>query len=214
MKQLFVDVETTGLNSEKNSIVHLACIVVLDGKVKEKFSLRMSPGYNEVVNVNKFYNSGKKTVISQETGFKRFIAFLDTYINKYNTLDKFTFAAHNAAFDSGFIREWFRKNDNNFYGSYFYTPVLCTMALTHLVLSGQAKTHLITSYKLKDILTFYNIKANEEKLHDATYDIKLTYELYKALTNDFQIKQTKAESAIQKRLSGVREGSRSNKKRV
>ena len=215
LKNIYIDVETTGLNPEKNSIVHLAAIVEVDGKKKESFNIRMNPGFGEEVNVNRDYNKNASRVYTQETGFKKFINFLDKFINKYNPLDKFVFIAHNATFDSNFLRTWFTKNNHKFYGSYFHSANICTMTIAQFVFSGLAiELNTLVSYKLVDIAKFLNIKVNEKKLHDALYDIKLTIKVYKMLSEKVKFKKDFLQNSIDISLSRVRNESRFSKRRM
>ena len=42
-KALYFDVETTGLNPYKNDIIQFACLVEINGEVKEEFETKVAP---------------------------------------------------------------------------------------------------------------------------------------------------------------------------
>lgn len=153
-KELFIDIETTGLDYKVDLITQLAGIVKINGVIKRKFNI-----------TSNFYNN--------------LMDNLHDFIDRYNPDDKFYLVGYNSNFDMSFIRELFKKNDNNFFGAYFYSIDVDIMRIAawKFMLKGMKPDN----YKLTTVAKFLKIKVNESKLHDAKYDIYLTNEIYKKL---------------------------------
>jgi DNA polymerase-3 subunit epsilon len=154
MKQIFIDLETTGLNPKQDKIKQLAYIYRVNGKIIKKGNFK-----------NNIYKS--------------FINDLDQFVNKYNKKDKIYLIAYNAKFDSEFLRQLFLNNGNEFFGSYFYNPEICVMNLAAYKLM-QKKRHP-ENFKLSTLCKYFKIKVSEDNLHDALYDITLTKDLFNKL---------------------------------
>jgi len=153
---MFIDIETNqSLDPKTGSIVQLAYIYRVGGKIKGRGDFK-----------------GKDI-------YSRFLADLDKYVDRYNKDDKMYFIAHNAQFDSEFIRNMFLQNKNEFYGAYFYNPPICTMLLA--AYKCMKKNKRPENFKLGTLCRTFNIKVKEDKLHDAAYDIDLTKQLYNKL---------------------------------
>lgn len=154
-KQIFIDLETNNsLDPRTGHITQLAGIIRINGKVKEKFNFK-----------NNIYHSFK--------------TILDKYVDKFDKSDKFYFIGYNAKFDSDFIRELFLKNKDNFYGSYFFTPIIDVMGIC--AYKFMLKDIRPENFKLGTIARYFKIPVKESDLHDALYDIEITKEVYQKL---------------------------------
>ncbi len=152
---MFIDIETTGLDPKGDSIVQLAYIYRVNGKLR---------------------GSGD---FKGEGIYKRFVADLEKYVDRYNKEDKIQFIAYNAQFDSEFVRNMFLQNKNDFYGSYFWSPPICVMLLAAFKYMRKGKRP--ENFKLGTVCKDFKIKVKDESLHDAAYDILLTKQLYNKL---------------------------------
>lgn len=154
-KEIFIDVETNrSLDPRTGKITEIGIIYRINGKIKKEVEF--------------------KTNI-----YKNLIKFLDSIINKYDKEDKAYFIAYNAKFDNDFIRELFNKNNNKFYGSYFHNPVIDVMQIASY--KFMIKNRKPINFKLGTLCKYFRIKINDEKLHNALYDIRKTKELYNIL---------------------------------
>lgn len=156
MKVIILDTETTGLNPETDRIHELAGFIRIDRKVKEVFNLK-----------------GKESDI-----YQKFVKILDKHIDKYDKKDKSIMVGYNVNFDSDFIREMFKRNDNKFYGSYFFSPALDILQMAVVYFLNKPRPE---NFKLVTICKKLGIKINESKLHTAMYDATITKELYNIL---------------------------------
>lgn len=154
-KELFIDIETSGLSAKDDSIVQLAYIYREGGKIKETGDLK-----------------GKDIYL-------QFLSFLDKCVDRYNKEDKIYFIAYNAVFDTEFVRNMFLQNKNEFFGSYFYSPPICVMLLAAFKYMRKGKRP--ENFKLGTVCRDFGMRVADDKLHDGMYDITLTKNLYNKL---------------------------------
>lgn len=158
IKQLFIDLETTGLNPKTDSITEFGYIYKVGGKIKKQGVIKVPNGVNIYPSI---------------------INLIDGFVDKFNKEDKMYFIAYNAEFDTNFMRELFTQNNNNFFGSYFYNPSVCIMQMVANKL--MRKNVRPENFKLSTICKYYKVPVDETKLHSALYDIKISNEVYKAV---------------------------------
>lgn len=154
-KEIFLDLETNqSLDPYTGLITQIGIIYRVGGKIKEELFID-----------NNVYNN--------------LILFLDKVIDRYDKEDKAYFIAYNSRFDEDFIRQLFLKNDNKYYGSYFYYPSIDVMQMAAFKL--MRKNIRPENFKLGTICKHFDINIDETKLHNALYDIQRTKELYNKL---------------------------------
>lgn len=179
-KQLFIDLETTGV-TPGHAILQIACIVVVKGKVVRRFVINMNPSTKHIIAVNGDFHQRMKSknVLSQKQGFDKFKKELEIYVDKYNPKDKYHFIAFNARFDGDMLRNFFYEMKDNFFGSYFHNPQLCLMQKAMWIL--QEDRNRLENYQLSTICEYLGIKLDKSKLHNGEYDIDISYQLNKRL---------------------------------
>jgi DNA polymerase III subunit epsilon len=123
-KICWIDVETTGLDARKQDVIQIAGIIDINGQVKERFMFLCQPHSWEDIQQKALDVHGYS--IPDLQGFEspyvikqKVEAILAKYINKFDKADKFVFAGYNTPFDYGFVREWFKKCGDKYFGSYF-----------------------------------------------------------------------------------------------
>ena len=176
-KYCFFDIESTGLDPKRNDIIQLALIIEIDNKIVYKEKLECQPfDYSAIepkaLETNHLTIEQIKTFQTPQEMYKKLIKILDTYVDKYNKNDKFIPVGYNVNFDIGFLREFFLKNGNKYYGSYFDYHFLDGMALTFFM-RYIGKLNL-ENYRLETSCKHYGIEINA---HDALSDIEATREL-------------------------------------
>lgn len=180
IKRIFIDTETGGLESKTDGLIQVAGLIDIDGEVQDTFNFEMKPPEGKIINNRALEVNGYDVDIlngfpTSKEVFKNFTALLDKYINKYGRRDKATFLAYNSPFDTGFIRQWFKDNGNNFYGSYFfrYAIDIAGIAMEALI----EKRPDMPNDKLETVIKYLNIKPSGD-LHDALVDITASREAY------------------------------------
>ncbi len=189
MKYLFIDVETTGINPYECAIIQLSGVFIINEEKKEVFDFKLKPfpgarieeAALEVTGVSR---DDLESYPEQYKVYEEFMSLLEKYVDPYNKQDKFFFVAYNALFDMDFIREFFKKNDNNFFGSYFWFPPIDVMMLACEKLKHQRQ--MLPNFKLATVAKHLGIELRPDMLHNALYDIELTLEVYKLVQNNTQ----------------------------
>lgn len=187
MKIMWLDTETTGLNREKCDIIQIAGIVVIDGEEKERFNLWCQPINWENIEPASFEKTGmtleklKELPLPQQT-YLKFKEILDKYIDRYNKEDKFFLAGHNTQFDLDFLKLFFEKMGDKYFGSYFYYKIIDLMALSTIL--HTANLINLSSWKLEDIAKYLCIEY-DNNLHNAETDIDLTRKCFCKLVSQY-----------------------------
>ena len=185
MKNFWLDLETTGLNPAKHSIVQIAGIVEIDGVEQESFCFQVRPLKGSAVShralevigstVDDLKSYPKPAVVKQQR-----LDILNKYIDPYDKNDKFYFIGYNARFDYDFLRAWFEKQLFSYFGSFFWFPPIDIMNLVAHNLMGEREK--LINFKLFQVCKYLDIEVKESELHDALYDIQLTKQLYERIT--------------------------------
>jgi DNA polymerase-3 subunit epsilon len=188
MKELFFDLETTGLDEKRNAIHQLSGIIRVDGKIVEEFDINMRPDPDQEVKEQalKVSNLTVEDVInnelSQKEGYEQFVSMLDKYVDRFNKKDKiFLCGYNNVKFDNEFLRELFNRNGDKYFGSWFWSGGIDLMILALEKL--RHKRAEMDNFKLMTVAKELGIVLNESKLHNAVYDIELTIEICDRLRN-------------------------------
>jgi len=181
MKLIFIDVETTGVDDSKHGLIQLGGIIEIDGKEADRFNYLIKPFPDDAIEDGALRVTGRS--LQEIEGFKNpkevyfeFMCLLNGYIDKYNRFDKFQFIGYNSRFDDGFLRTWFKKNNDNFYGSYFFWPAIdvSNMAACKYMETRQK----FSNFKLMTIAKVAGLEIDLSKAHDAMYDIEVTKNLF------------------------------------
>ena len=114
-----------------------------------------------------------------EDTYKKFEALLSSHVNKYNKGDKLFFIGYNAKFDSDFVRQFMSLNNNKYYGSYFWNPYIDLMTIAASQLMNERDS--MPDFKLATVARMLGLDVDNERLHDAEYDIYITMRIYSRL---------------------------------
>lgn len=182
MKLLYCDVETGGLSPKKNPLLQLAGIIEIDGVEKEAFNYMIQPGEDDVVEPKALEVNG--LTFGDLGGFDPparvlagFKMLMKQFVSPYNKKDKFHFIGYNShSFDMPFIREFFKKQGDSYFGSWFFYPGIDVMLLAAHQLMGQRQN--MENFKLHTVCKRMGIAVDDEMLHEALYDVELTKKLY------------------------------------
>jgi DNA polymerase-3 subunit epsilon len=182
MKQIFYDLETTGVKFWKNSIHQLSGMIVIDGEIKDRFNIKMQPFSDAVIEDEALAIAGVtredlNTYMAFDLAYKEFVRIINPYVDKFNKKDKFHLVGYNnASFDNQFLRAFFVQNRDNYFGSWFWSDTIDVMVLASQFLKDRRPE--MENFKLATVAKFLGIDVDEEKTHDAMYDIELTMAIY------------------------------------
>ncbi len=179
-KILWIDTETTGVDPKVNSMVQLAALVEIDGRIKEKINLLFQPLPGRQIHPKAIEVNGRdeKELVGFPPARISILALkarLKKYINPYDKTDKFVAAGYNVDFDTGFLREtWFASGGRFGPGSWIFNV---SIDVRTRVAERVAKECLrLPNYKLTTVCE--NFGVDLACAHDAMSDIEATRELY------------------------------------
>lgn len=183
MKLFFYDLETTGVNPGRNGIHQISGMIVIDGEVKETFDFKVRPNPKATIEKSALEVGGvtEEQILSyppMETVYKQqLIPMLDRYIDRFNKTDKFYLVGYNNAhFDNDFLRGFFLQNGDKYFGSYFWANCFDCMVLATPYLADIQPS--MENFKQGTVAKALGIQVDDDKLHDALYDIKVCAEIY------------------------------------
>ena len=184
--KVFYDLETTGVDVRKHSIHQIAGLIEVNNEVVEKFNIFSRPHPKALIDEGalKACRKTQEELLSypdMEHAHKEFKAILGKYIDPFDTKQKaWAVGFNNRYFDDVFLRAWFKQNGDEFIGSWFWVDTLDT-----LVLASQYLIHrraAMPSFKQHRVARELGIVVDEDRLHDASYDVELTRGIYRIVT--------------------------------
>lgn len=190
MKVLYFDTETTGIDHKIHDVVQLSGLIEIDGKVEEEFDLYCQPfDFNSInenaLAVNKTTVENLKKYPTPKEMYSTFISILAKYVDKFDRNDKFTPAGYNIGFDIEFMNSFFKKNGDNYWGSWQNWSGIDVLPIIRYLAYMKA-IDPVENYKLETICQCFKIKIDA---HNALGDIKATRSLLKELTQYIKIRE-------------------------
>jgi len=186
MIKIFYDVETTGTKSSKHSIHQLSGIVEVDGAISEEFNYKVRPHPKAEITKEAMVACGKteKEILAYpEIGivFAAFTNLLKKYVNPYEKTSKaWLIGFNNRSFDDLFLRMFFELNKNPYYNSWFWSDSIDVLCLASEYLMDRRTS--MPSFKLKRVALELGLSVDENELHDALFDARLTRDIYRIVT--------------------------------
>lgn len=180
--KVFYDVETTGENANKHSLHQVAGLIEVDGEIKERFNFYSRPHSKAKIEDEALKCSGvtEEQIMSyppMEKAQKDFCKLISKYIDKYDPKDKAWLVGYNnRGFDDKFLRMWFQLCGDNYFGSWFWSDSRDVLVLASEYLENVRSQ--IKGFQLHTVAEFLGIEVDESRLHDARYDVELTYKIY------------------------------------
>lgn len=186
MVKIFYDVETTGTKSNKHSIHQLSGIVEVDGVISEEFNYKVRPHPKAEITKEAMSVCGKteKEILAYpEIGivFAAFTNLLKKYVNPYEKTSKaWLIGFNNRSFDDLFLRMFFELNKNPYYNSWFWSDSIDVLCLASEYLMDRRTS--MPSFKLKRVALELGLSVDENELHDALFDARITRDIYRIVT--------------------------------
>jgi DNA polymerase III epsilon subunit-like protein len=135
MKYCHIDVETGGIDPNEYALLQVAAIFEVGEEEVERFESKLAPFpgdklHPKALEVNRFTEEQVKEFPNPRDVYHEFVGKLSNRVNKFSKQDKFHFIGYNShAFDMPFVRKFFEKNDDKYFGSWFFYPSIDVMIL-------------------------------------------------------------------------------------
>jgi DNA polymerase III subunit epsilon len=177
MKLFFCDVETSGVEPKQNAILQISGIISCDN-LGEQFTLRIKPFEGDVIEKEAIEVNMLDPTKGMEPkeAHRELVKILGRYVDKFKRSDKFFFIGYNASFDNQFLREFFNKANDKYFGSWFFNPALDVMSLALSKL--MSKRFAMENFKLPTVAKALGIEFDLDKAHGAEYDVQKTKEMF------------------------------------
>ena len=182
-KLFFFDLETTGVDHTKHGLTQISGKIVINKVEVERFNWHVRPydGCEIDEEALAATHLTKEEVMQYPTEaeiYPQVEKMLDKYVSKFDKKDKFFMVGYNVSgFDNVFFRDFFERNGNKYFGSYFWSVPLDVMIKAQFKLVLQRDE--MPDFKQGTVAKQLGIPVDDEKLHDATYDIDICHEIFK-----------------------------------
>lgn len=185
-KLIFIDTETTGRNPELNAIVQIGMIVDIDYQTKMSTSWTVRPHpdaviEDEALQVHGFSREQIAAFDDPAKVHREMVSVLKQFIDQYRRSDKAFMCAYNGRFDMDFLRKFFYRCGDNYFGSFFRVGVIDPMLMLPWMVDG-GLLPVPSDFKLITVCRMFRIDL-AEAAHDAMADIVATRELYYRMRN-------------------------------
>jgi len=181
VKEIWIDCETGGVDVRHNPLLQICGEIVIDGVSQERFDIFMrnegqilSADALSVIKRTPEEISGWQHPSEAYAQFKRIV---QKYVNQYDKRDKFHWYGYNPRFDMDFVREWFARSGDKYFGSYFWVPPIDVWMLAMFAQKKQRAEFIDT--KLWTVAKWYGVDVTQFNAHNAQDDIAVTQLLYK-----------------------------------
>jgi len=182
-KIAYFDVETGGVDPHQHGLLQIAMILEIDGLIEEQDSWFVRPYPQDKIDPEALEINGIEA--GQFDTFRDprelltdvILPMLARHVDRYERTDKFTPAGYNVRFDIDFLRQWFVKGGEKYYGSYFNYRFVDPLPLLYwLCLERRI---VLPDYKLVTVCNHLGIEI--VNAHDAMADIRATREVVQHL---------------------------------
>jgi len=184
LKILWLDTETTGLDARRHDVIQIAGILDIDTIAGEKFNYYVQP-FNwdviteEATSIHGFTRDTLKTFEPPQVVHQRLIGILEAYINKYDPTDKLFIAGQNPSFDLDFLKGFWEKNDDPYFGSWFnYRKIDLATVSVLFKIKGiiDPTTNGKFSVSLAAVAAAFGLEQKEP--HNALDDVRLVRKIF------------------------------------
>jgi DNA polymerase-3 subunit epsilon len=184
MYKIFIDTETTGLSSTQHGIWEIAFLIYKEDIELErvKYNLNIFPSDKidpKALQIGGIHEIDLTKFASPTETYKKIKQTFEKYIDKYNSKSKFVMYAYNARFDYDFLRAWWEKNGDKYFGSYIWFPPVDVMNLAMNYLQHERAN--LPDFKLPTVAAYLGVNIDPSLLHTAMYDIEITKKIYEKI---------------------------------
>lgn len=179
MKILWYDTETTGL-TENSAMFQISGVIEIDGEEKEEFDIFCKPHEGadiseQALEVTGMSREELESFQSPKKAYEELVEIFSKYIDKFNKDDKFIIAGQNVKFDIDVLNRFFRRNNDNYLGSFLnYKQVFDTLSI-YMALEIADVVPKLENHKLDTICKIMGVELSNA--HNSLADVKATKEV-------------------------------------
>lgn len=179
-KVLWFDLETTGIDPERNGIIQFAALVEIHGEVVDSLEIKLQPHQGALISkealvVNGVSEEDIRGFMRHDEAFRHIDAFLSRHVSRFDRNDKFYPAGYNVQFDLEFLSRMFKRYDQYGIGTFVNWRRIDPLPLLYYM--EYIDKISLDNYKLQTVCDYFGIPLNSA--HDAMADVKATRELMK-----------------------------------
>lgn len=179
MKLMFLDSETTGLDTDKCGVIQISGIIDMDGETLDEFDYRIKPFAGDILQPKAMEMHGltKETLLERqapEEAFHALMGILSKHVDRYNKEDKLYLVGQNVSFDYDVMNRFFKKNGNDYFYAYVRYHKIDVVAITAMMSIAGVIDNL-PNMKLETVAKRLKIEA---KFHDSMDDIRATRKIF------------------------------------
>lgn len=187
-KVFWFDVETTGLDPANNGIIELSCCIEINGNIVDKANYNIKPFDKDIIEHDALEITGTtlediENYRKPESVYRDLRALLSKYVDKYDKKDKFMIGGYNVTFDMYFLKYFFKKNNDDFFGSFFNYKLIDPLYLIR-IMDYANKIPYVKNHKLSTMCDAFGIEINA---HSSMSDVEATIELLNRLLSYLRI---------------------------
>lgn len=165
-KYCVFDLETTGLSAQRDQIIEIGAVKIVDGQMVDRFQSYIKPTISipsQITAITKIDDQTVKDAPHLEECFEDFLKFVDDSI----------LVAHNASFDMGFLH----MACLNLGYSTLENTVINTLDLARTIITDR------TRFNLGTVARYYKIPYDQEVAHRADYDAQVLSQVFLSMIN-------------------------------
>jgi len=176
-KILFLDIETTGVDPEQHGIIEIAAKIFGEAREFNSFCRHEGPVDLEALKYNKAFKNTMTPKYEEKELLEEFCYHLLNLEEK----KPFILCGQNIHFDFNFIKTRLKKYGVTGVESLISYRMLDIFTLSKTALDlGLIKTNN-NSLSLNEVAKALGIEVQDNKLHQALYDVELSEKVYKGL---------------------------------
>jgi DNA polymerase III alpha subunit (gram-positive type) len=182
-KIMYLDIETTGFDSNNDHIVQFASIIEENGNVVDEFDVYIKPlsfpfDYN--LSAGKVTGLTKEFLllngVSKQEFYNMFLELAKKHIKINSKNNKWFMSGKNVGFDRAFLEVFFNSMEDSIQKYFMPLNIDIDCEIVSNVVEGKLK---VDNYKLETVAAAVGISLNNS--HNAIDDIKATRDIYKKL---------------------------------
>ena len=188
VKMIYLDTETGGPNPNDCALLQLSAAIEIDWEIKEKLDYYIKPYPDDPpitqeatdkhgITTEMIQQNVNNRFLSPDFAFANFKEVLARYVDPYNKQDKFFMVGYNVlTFDDTILRRFFNRNNDAYYGAWFWYPPIDMMAICADILLNKRQS--MPNFQLDTVAKMMGVKINPQYLHNAMYDVQVTREIF------------------------------------